>query len=179
MTVLIVLLIILFLAAWLVTMIYVLKRQVSFAKLIYSKAGGWLDRKREKPSSTFQKIALTIAVILVGFCLFAIVLLSILLPVLRNSDAAKLAVATTASSPSAIKLLGSPIQEGWFISGNIAINGTSGTANIEVPVKGPNGAGKLFADEERKDGQWQIQTLILEVKNSGERITLVQAASAP
>jgi hypothetical protein len=179
MSILIVLAIILFLAVWLVTMIYVLKRQVSIAKLIYSKVGGWFDRKRKTPASTFQKVALTIGVILAGFCCFAMLLLAVLLPTIRNSDAAKLAVATAASDPRAIMALGSPMKEGWFLSGNIATSGTSGTANLEIPVHGPNGSGKLFADEERKDGQWQIQTLILEVKISGERITLVPAVSAP
>jgi Cytochrome oxidase complex assembly protein 1 len=39
--------------------------------------------------------------------------------------------------PAVIEALGSPIKEGFFVSGNTNVNGASGEANLSIPISGP------------------------------------------
>src|SRR5437667_5101741 len=57
----------------------------------------------------------------------------------KSSDIYKDALARAKTHPAVIEALGSPVTEGFLLSGNTNVNGASGEANLSIPVSGPKG----------------------------------------
>lgn len=55
----------------------------------------------------------------------------------RSSDVCKIAVAQATASPAVRAKLGTPLRVGHSFSGSLNLYGTSGDANLEIPVSGP------------------------------------------
>jgi hypothetical protein len=51
-----------------------------------------------------------------------------------------------------------------------------GFANLEIPVRGPNGKGTLAVDAKKQNGVWTINSLVL--RRGSEEIKILPAASA-
>ena len=105
-----------------------------------------------------------------GIVLFAYAVLGMM----KSSDAYKEAVAKARAHQSVQKSIGTPIEEGTFVSGNINISGSSGQANLSIPISGPNGNGTIFVVATRSAGLWKFSTLVVEIKETRERIDLLE-----
>ena len=71
--------------------------------------------------------------------------------------------------------LGSPIKDGLLVMGNLKVNGSSGHADLAIPVSGPEGSGTIYvvASKSAAAGQWTISRLVVDVKATNERIDLL------
>jgi hypothetical protein len=56
---------------------------------------------------------------------------------MRSSDVYKDALAWAKTHPVVIEALGSPVTDGFLVSGNTSVNGASGEADLSIPVSGP------------------------------------------
>ncbi|MCZ2154593.1 MAG: cytochrome c oxidase assembly factor 1 family protein [Bryobacterales bacterium] len=74
--------------------------------------------------------------------------------------------------------LGEPVEPGWLVTGHVESSGVSESANLVIPLSGPRGAGTLYLNAARTGGTWRYTVLEVEVKQSGERISLLQDAPA-
>jgi hypothetical protein len=79
-------------------------------------------------------VAASIASLVIFFASIFLLLLSLL----QNSDATKLAIKTAKSSPVLVEQIGSPMKIGWIISGNIDVTPETGSAKLSIPVSGPS-----------------------------------------
>jgi Cytochrome oxidase complex assembly protein 1 len=59
--------------------------------------------------------------------------------VIGNSEVSKLAFARAQESPAVKQHLGTPLRRGLLTSGSIEISGSSGHADLAVPISGPKG----------------------------------------
>lgn len=109
---------------------------------------------------------------MVGF--FAVIFM-IIMGSIKSSDAFKLAMERAGQDARVQEKLGTPIEAGWFISGNIEVNGPSGKADLSIPIHGPRGKGKLYANAAKSAGQWNFSTLLVEVETDGSRIDLLNS----
>jgi hypothetical protein len=53
---------------------------------------------------------------------------------MKSSDVYSRAVLRAKSSPALIAVLGNPIKDGFFFTGNISENNSSGSANLVIPI---------------------------------------------
>ena len=90
----------------------------------------------------------------------------------KHSEAYLLGVSRLQASPVATNLLGTPITTG-FPSGNISINGASGTAVLSFSASGPKASGMVFLEAVKKDGAWTITRLALKLDGRDGVIDLV------
>ena len=74
-------------------------------------------------------------------------------------------------------LLGSPINDGMFLSGNTNVNGASGNADLAIPISGPKGKGTIYVAASKSAGRWSYTTLVAEIKRTGERIDLTKTTA--
>jgi len=127
----------------------------------------WLERnwKWLVPVSVFTLVALLAAVIFV-FALFII-------SMVKSSDAYGLAMQTARANATLVAAFGSPIEEGFFATGNISVSGTSGKADISVPISGPKASGTLYFKAKKSTGKWMISQLVVEVDGTDNRINLI------
>lgn len=103
---------------------------------------------------------------------FAAFLILVIFGALKQTDVYKTAVARAKSDSRVIAALGSPIEEGWYLSGNTEVNGSSGKADISIPISGPKGKGTIYAVATKSTGDWTYSKLAVKIDSTGETIDL-------
>jgi cytochrome oxidase complex assembly protein 1 len=93
---------------------------------------------------------------------------------MKSSDAYKTALTKAKSDPRVVSALGSPIADGWFVGGKTNVSGTSGQADMTVPISGPKGKGTLYFVATKFAGQWSFSKLMVEIGSTGQRIDLIE-----
>jgi hypothetical protein len=106
-------------------------------------------------------IWVVIAVISLCIACFGIFMVG-MFSIMRSSDAFKMALEIVKNHPTAQQVLGVPIEDSPFTTGSIEENGSSGTASLEIPIKGPNQSGKLYVTAAKEENTWRITSLMLE-----------------
>ena len=115
-----------------------------------------------------------------GGCLLLILIIaiffsSIFLAVfsgMKQTDAYKTALQRAKSDPAVVAALGTPIEDGFMISGSTNVNGASGDADLAIPISGPKGKGTLYVVAKKSAGQWTYERLEVEIAATKERIDL-------
>ncbi len=69
--------------------------------------------------------------------------------------------------------LGTPIDSGYMVMGNISTSGGSGRADISYTVHGPSGSAKVYVLATKALGAWSITEQVVDLKNASERVPLV------
>ncbi len=114
---------------------------------------------------------LTLLLLVVGFaCLIA----TIVFGAIKSSDAYKMALTKAKADPRVVSALGSPITDGYFVMGKTNVNGTSGNADLTVPISGPKGKGTIYFVATKFAGQWTFSKLMVEIAATGQRIDLIE-----
>ena len=93
---------------------------------------------------------------------------------LKQSDAYKNAVARAKADSRVTSALGTPISEGWFVSGSVHTNLGSGDADLTIHISGPKGKGTITAVATKSGGEWTYSKLEVKIENSGETIDLLE-----
>ena len=93
---------------------------------------------------------------------------------MKSSDAYKLAMAKAQSNPLVQQKLGTPIEAGMFVSGSVNVEGTSGKADITIPISGPKGKGSIYVDATKFAGEWKFNRLEVEIDGETDHIDLLQ-----
>ena len=100
--------------------------------------------------------------------------MAFILNFLKESGAYSEAVAKVKASPAVQEALGTPIEEGWFVTGNVSFDGNSGEADLAIPISGPKDEGTIYVLAEKAGADWAFSTLEVKVKGSGEKIDLIE-----
>jgi hypothetical protein len=101
---------------------------------------------------------------------------------MKSTDVYKDALSQARGNSAVIEALGTPIKDGFLVSGNTNVNGASGEANLAIPISGPKGKGTIYVSAKKSLGQWRYSGLVVEVGQTHERIDLLQSpapASSP
>jgi Cytochrome oxidase complex assembly protein 1 len=106
------------------------------------------------------------------------VIVSIVFGAMKSSDAYKTALAKAKADPRVVNALGSPITDGFFVSGKANVSGASGEADLAIPISGPKDKGTVYCVASKFAGEWTFSTLIVEVGKTGERIDLTEKGPA-
>ena len=113
------------------------------------------------------------------FVVFVGSVMLIVFTAVKSTDVYKDALARAKVHPAVIEALGSPITEGFLVSGNTNVNGASGEANLSIPIAGPKGKGTLYVAARKSLGQWNYSGLVVEIGQTHQRIDLLQRAAPP
>ena len=102
-------------------------------------------------------------------------IVTIVFGMMKSSHAYKDALAIARADLYVKEALGSPIKEGFLVMGNINVNGSSGHADLAIPVSGPEESGTIYvvASKSAAVSQWTIFRLVLDVKATNQRIDLL------
>lgn len=105
---------------------------------------------------------------------FVALIVTVVFGMIKSSDAYQGALARARTDQGVEMALGRPIEEGWFVMGNINISGSSGEADLAIPISGPYDKATIYAVAEKSAGQWIFLTLVVKIKSTGDRIDLLQ-----
>ncbi len=109
------------------------------------------------------------------FIAFVVSIALIVFSAVKSTDVYKDALARAKAHPSVIEILGSPINEGFLVSGNTNVNGASGEANLSIPISGPKGKGTIYVAANKSLGKWNYSGLIVEIEKTHQRIDLLRS----
>ncbi len=111
------------------------------------------------------------------FLVFVGSIVLIVFSAMKSTDVYKEALARTKTNPAVTEALGSPIKDGFLVSGNTNVNGASGESNLAIPISGPKGKGTIYVSATKSLGRWIYSGLVVEVSGTHERIDLLQTAA--
>jgi len=111
------------------------------------------------------------------FLVFVGSIVLIVFSAMKSTDVYKAALARTKADPAVTEALGSPIKDGFLVSGNTNVNGASGESNLAIPISGPKGKGTIYVSATKSLGRWIYSGLVVEVSGTHERIDLLQTAA--
>jgi hypothetical protein len=86
----------------------------------------------------------------------------------------KAAVSLAEESDVAKRDLGSPIRIGWSTAGSFGETKDHGDLDLEVPISGSHGGGKMRVIGTKADGVWRIDELTLRLTSGGVRESLLR-----
>jgi Cytochrome oxidase complex assembly protein 1 len=108
------------------------------------------------------------------FLVFVGSILVIVFSAMKSTDVYRNALGRAKTDPAVIEALGSPIKDGFLVSGNTNVNGASGESNLAIPISGPKGKGTIYVSANKSLGRWNYSGLVVEVGQTHERIDLLQ-----
>jgi hypothetical protein len=108
------------------------------------------------------------------FAGFIVLILAIVFGMIKSSDAYNDALAMARANPHVEDALGSPIEAGLLVAGNINVSGSSGSADLAIPVSGPDGKGTIYVVASKSAGRWTFRKLVVDIEATGERIDLIE-----
>lgn len=94
--------------------------------------------------------------------------------IMKNSEAYKMSLATVQNNPQVIEVIGSPIESGFFVSGSVQTSGSSGEAELNYKIIGPNGEGITYVAAKKKLGKWNIVELATYFEDIDKRIDIIK-----
>lgn len=110
---------------------------------------------------------------LAGVAGFIALIVSLVFGLLKSTTPYKEALARAQRDPVVIGRLGTPIQGGFLVSGNVSLSGATGEAQLTIPLQGSRGSGTLFVEANQKAGRWTYSTLTVRPDGPGEPINLL------
>ena len=119
-----------------------------------------------------------LGIVLLGASFF-IGVFAIVTTALRSSDAYSVAMNAAEHDPTVLAELGAPVKAGWFVSGSINTSGSSGHADISIPVSGSVRSGKVNAVANKASGTWTFSTLNVVIDGHLAPIDLLPSLPAP
>ncbi len=103
---------------------------------------------------------------------FVVGILTFVFGMIKSSQPYSEAITKARASPVVVEALGEPVETGFFVSGNIEITGSSGHADLAIPISGPNGSGTIYVVAEKSGGEWTYRTLAVAI-NDADRVNLL------
>lgn len=98
---------------------------------------------------------------------------------LKNHPAYRQALDIVQNDSRAQRMLGTPIEAGWLIGGEISETGSGGKADISIPVSGPKGSGRIDVVAQKNRGEWTITLLQLVMDGTHERLLIIGEGAEP
>lgn len=103
---------------------------------------------------------------------FVAFLVLVIFGAMKQTDVYQTALARAKADQRVTNALGTPIEEGWFLSGNTKVSGSSGEADLTIPISGPKGKGTIYAVATKFAGEWTYSKLVVKIDSTGETLDL-------
>ncbi|MHC4218901.1 MAG: cytochrome c oxidase assembly factor Coa1 family protein [Planctomycetota bacterium] len=104
---------------------------------------------------------------------FVALLVSAVFGLIKGSEVYEQAMYTARTDTAVIAAMGTPIEDGYLVTGNIEFDASSGSADLAIPISGPNGTGTIYADADKYQGEWYFNSLGVVVEETDEWIDLL------
>ncbi|MCI0402175.1 MAG: cytochrome c oxidase assembly factor 1 family protein [Acidobacteria bacterium] len=130
--------------------------------------GSWLSRHWGKA------LAIGCFGLILAFAALATLIVMVAFGAMKSSDVYKTAVGRAKANPAVVEKLGTPIAEGFFVSGNIESSPGRGEAKLTIPISGPKGSASIYADATKRGGDWEFSVLEVAIEGEAQKIDLLE-----
>ena len=96
-----------------------------------------------------------------------------------KSDAVAEVMRRAGESKVVREQLGTPLQRGWLTTGNLETANGSSSAELQIPIEGPKGSGRIEVNGYQRGSEpWVFTVLDVLIDSTSERIDLAHPAEA-
>ena len=106
-------------------------------------------------------------------------LLTFVIGLLKSSEPYQHAIAVASNNPEVGRELGGPVSSGWYVSGSVSVSGTSGEADLAIPLHGKVRHGTVYVVAKKTDGVWTYDKLQVLVDGQESPIKLLPVTATP
>ncbi|HKV94022.1 MAG TPA: cytochrome c oxidase assembly factor Coa1 family protein [Candidatus Angelobacter sp.] len=92
---------------------------------------------------------------------------------MKSSEPYQYAVATASADARVTAQLGAPVTPGWYANGNMNVSGSSGSADLAIPLNGTLRHGTVYVVARKSAGTWHYRMLQVAIDGNPERINLL------
>jgi hypothetical protein len=103
--------------------------------------------------------------------LFVVGILLLVFGCNESSDVYRTAITHAKADEGVRRALRTEIHAGLFVSGSTSVTGSTGNADLAIPIAGSKGKGTIYVIATKSAGEWQYTTLVVKTQ-SGETIDL-------
>ncbi len=86
----------------------------------------------------------------------------------RNHPVYTQAVTLAKNDPDVIEVFGTPVNDGWLVSGETSEGVGSGSASFSTSISGPNASGQMNISGSKEGSEWRVTSITIYV--DGERV---------
>jgi len=90
-----------------------------------------------------------------------------------KGEAYDLSLEAIKSNPEVTKLIGTPVEPGFFVMGNIQISGPAGNAALQYTVSGPMGEAEAYILATKEMGQWALNEVVVYSEEQNHKIDVI------
>lgn len=72
-----------------------------------------------------------------------------------------------------VNILGEPIETNGIMNGNLSYKNNTGSADISIPIKGPDGEAQLYVVGTKLNDQWTYKEMYVIINATNEQIDLL------
>ena len=127
----------------------------------------WKDiehfKKTQKKWALYGLLLWLLGVPLLGFSVTGIL----------KGEAYDLSLVAIESNKEVVQLIGSPIEAGFWVSGNIGVSGSSGHASLQYSVSGPEGTAEAYVVAVKEKGKWMLREVIVNSEEQQKKIQVI------
>lgn len=105
-------------------------------------------------------------------CLFFVAIFGVVGVAMRSSEPYQVALSAASHHPAVIAELGAPVEAAWLTSGQINVAGSTGHANLSIPISGPRGSATIGVVADKAAGKWTFSTLSVAIAGRAAAIDL-------
>lgn len=98
---------------------------------------------------------------------------------MKSSEPYQYAVTMASADARVTAQLGAPITPGWYANGNINVSGSSGNADLSIPLNGKLRHGTVYVIARKSAGVWHYRILQVAIEGEAERINLLPPPPEP
>jgi hypothetical protein len=129
---------------------------------------GWFGRNWK----WFVPVAFIGGLVVIGG--FAVGVMWLAMTMIKSSEVYQEAIGRAVADPYVQTALGTPIEEGFLVTGNVKVSDSSGQASLSIPISGPNGKARIYAEASKSRGRWMFSRLTVEVRGTRQIIDLLR-----
>lgn len=93
---------------------------------------------------------------------------------LSDSTPSMYALERASKNEYVLQVLGEPIEQKGMTTGSINFSNGDGNADLRIPIRGPKGNAVLRVVAEKTDDEWTYEKLYVIIKNTNEKINLLE-----
>jgi tetratricopeptide (TPR) repeat protein len=97
---------------------------------------------------------------------------------LKTSEPYLTAVNKVQASKEVQKIIGAPITPAWWLTGNVSTEGTTGKAELDIPVAGAKSKGNVYVKAHKQNNKWKVEQLAFIPEGGGAVVDLFQPPPA-
>lgn len=122
----------------------------------------------QKSSGCLKWLAIGCGALLVLACIAVVAVVMFAFAAMRRTDVYREAFTRASNDPRVIEALGTPIEDGWWLTGRIDNDHNDGVARITFPISGPKGKARVHFSASRENDAWSYSSIIVRPEKGGE-----------